>query len=126
MHDASDDDLVALYRRARVVVLPSVYRDRYGVFSRVPELLGQTLLEGMACEAATICTDVASMPEIVVDGVTGRVVPAGDGAALAAAVSWMRDHEHEASSMGRAGRARVLERFTWHAVVDRCLEAYAA
>src|SRR5262249_39091115 len=47
--DCDDASLVAAYRRARCVVLPSVYRDLYGQETRVPELLGQTLLEGMAC-----------------------------------------------------------------------------
>jgi glycosyltransferase involved in cell wall biosynthesis len=48
-HDCDDDVIVAAYRSARVVVLPSLYEDRYGGTTRVPELLGQTLLEGMAC-----------------------------------------------------------------------------
>lgn len=126
VHDADDDALVALYRRARVVVLPSLYRDRYGAETRVPELLGQTLLEGMAVEAATVCTDVASMPEIVVDGVTGKVVAPNDVATLAATLCWLRDHSEQSAEMGRRGRKRVLDTFTWSAVVDRCLEAYAA
>lgn len=126
IHDADDDALVALYRRARVVVLPSLYRDRYGAKTLVPELLGQTLLEGMAAGAATICTDVASLPEIVIDGVTGVVVPPNDVGALRSAVCALRDHPARAAEMGRRGRERVLEEFTWDAVVDRCLQAYAA
>lgn len=126
VHDADDDALVALYRRARVVVLPSLYRDCYGAETRVPELLGQTLLEGMAAGAATICTDVASMPEVVVHGVTGLVVPPNDVGALRAALYEMRDHPDRAAAMGRHGRERVLAEFTWAAVVERCLQAYAA
>ena len=76
-HDCTDADLVAAYRRSRCVVLPSVYKTLYGEETRVPELLGQTLLEGMACGIPAVCTDVASMPEVVVDGVTGFIVPAG-------------------------------------------------
>ena len=37
----------------------------------MPELLGQTLLEGMACGTPGLCTSVASLPEVVEDGVTG-------------------------------------------------------
>jgi glycosyltransferase involved in cell wall biosynthesis len=125
VHDASDEQVVELYRRARVVVLPSLYRDRYGHESRVPELLGQTLIEAMSSGAAAICTDVASMPEVVVDGVTGVVVPPDNPAALGGAVRWMHEHPAEAAAMGVRGRQRVLERFTWNAVVDRCLQAYA-
>ena len=45
-HDCDDDALVEAYRRAMCVVLPSVYRTMYGDETKVPELLGQTLLEG--------------------------------------------------------------------------------
>ena len=63
------------------VVLPSVYRSAAGE-TKVPELLGQTLLEGMACGLPAVCTRVASMPEVVDDGVTGFVVPPNDPTAL--------------------------------------------
>ena len=124
-HDCDDAALVDAYRRARVVVLPSVYEDRYGGRTLVPELLGQTLLEGMACGAPAICTDVASMPEVVDDGVTGFIVPPNDPAALGAKVGWLREHPADAERMGEAARRRVLELFTWDRVVDRCLAAYA-
>jgi starch synthase len=92
----------------------------------VPELLGQTLLEGMACGAPALCTDVASLPEVVENGVTGLVVPPNDPAALRQAIGWMLAHPQERLAMGARGRERVTNRFTWPAVVDRCLEVYAA
>jgi glycosyltransferase involved in cell wall biosynthesis len=124
-HDCDDAATLAAYQRARCVVLPSVYRNVYGGETRVPELLGQTLLEGMACGAPAICTDVASVPEIVENGVNGFVVPPNDPAALRAKLVWLRDHPTEAAAMGFAARKRVLEKFTWDAVVRRCLTAYA-
>jgi glycosyltransferase involved in cell wall biosynthesis len=124
-HDCDDRQLVAAYRAALCVVLPSVYRGMYGGVTRVPELLGQTLLEGMACGAPAVCTDVASMPEVVEDGVTGFVVPPNDPAALGARIAWLKEHPREAAEMGRRARLRVLEKFTWPAVVRRCLEIYA-
>jgi glycosyltransferase involved in cell wall biosynthesis len=123
-HDVDDDTLVHAYRRARCVVLPSVYRTDDGLSTRVPELLGQTLLEGMACGCPVICTRVASMPEIVEDGVTGFVVPPNDPAALRERLVWLVDNPRDAERMGAAARRRVLERFTWPAVVDRCLAIY--
>ncbi|MBC8030776.1 MAG: glycosyltransferase family 4 protein [Pyrinomonadaceae bacterium] len=125
-HDCNDAELVQAYRKALCVVLPSVYKTMYGAESRVPELLGQTLLEGMACGTPAICTDVASMPEVVEDGVTGFVVPPNDGAALDQKLRWLRDHPEEARTMGEAARRRVLENFTWPQVVRRCLEVYSA
>jgi len=121
-----DAALIESYRRAACVVLPSVYRDMYGGQTRVPELLGQTLLEGMACGTPAICTNVASLPEVVQDGVTGLVVPPNDPPALRRAIRWMLDHPDERVAMGARARDRVTERFNWSAVVRRCLEAYAA
>lgn len=125
-HESDDAALVHAYRRALCVVLPSVYRDMYDQETRVPELLGQTLLEGMACGAPVICTDVASMPELVEDGITGFVVPPNDPALLRRKLRWLYDHPQEARAIGQAARQRVLERFTWPAVVHRCLKIYGA
>jgi glycosyltransferase involved in cell wall biosynthesis len=125
-HDCDDAALVEAYRKALCVVLPSVYRNMYGGETKVPELLGQTLLEAMACGTPAICTDVASLPEVVEDGVTGFVVPAHDPATLGEKLRWLREHPIEARDMGRAARERVLEKFTWAGVVRRCLEIYAA
>jgi glycosyltransferase involved in cell wall biosynthesis len=123
-HDADETALVRAYHRALCVVLPSVYRTAEGNETRVPELLGQTLLEGMACGLPAICTDVASMPEIVEHGVTGFVIPPNDPVALGERLRWLHEHRDEARCMGAAGRRRVLEHFTWPAVVGRCLEIY--
>ena len=124
LHGLDDDALVREYRRAMCLVLPSVYRTDEGDETLVPELLGQTLLEGMACGTPAICTDVASMPEVVDHGVTGFVVPPNDPAGLGERLSWLRANPTEASIMGLAGRRRVLARFTWDSVVNRCLDAY--
>ncbi len=123
-HDCDDDALVAAYRRALCVVLPSVYRTRYGGETHVPELLGQTLLEGMACGAPAVCTDVASMPEVVEDGVTGFVVPPNDPEALRRKLLWLRENPSRRREMGDAARRRVLDKFTWPAVVRNCLKIY--
>lgn len=125
-HNVADATLVEMYRRALCLVLPSVYRTPDGHYTEVPELLGQTLLEAMACATPVICTRVASMPEIVEDGVSGFIVPPGDHAALRSRLEWLAAHPSEANGMGAAGRARVLARFQWPDVVERCLDAYRA
>ncbi len=71
--DAGDEAIRSLYQRAWVNVLPSVYRDYYGQTHLCPELMGFTLLEAMACGTPAICSDVAGMPEYVLDGETGYV-----------------------------------------------------
>lgn len=123
-HDLDDEALVQKYRQALCLVLPSVYRTANGAHTDVPELLGQTLLEAMACATPVICTRVASMPEIVDDGVTGFIVEPGDHAALRARLEWLAAHPDEAAAIGTAARATVHARFRWHDVVQRCLDAY--
>jgi glycosyltransferase involved in cell wall biosynthesis len=123
-HTADDEELVNAYRSALCVVLPSVYQTMYGDRTDVPELLGQTLLEGMSCGTPAICTDVASMPEVVDNEVTGFVVPPNDPASLGAKLAWLRDRPGAASQMGKAARSRAVELFSWPAVVERCLRIY--
>jgi glycosyltransferase involved in cell wall biosynthesis len=123
-HDCDDQMLIDAYRRASCVVLPSVYRAADGSETKVPELLGQTLLEGMACGAPVICTNVASLPEIVEDGKTGFVVDPGDRNALRDRLRWIAAHPSAAAALGAAGRQTVVERFQWRQVVHRCLDAY--
>ncbi len=124
-HDCDDRMLLEAYRRASCLVLPSVYKTPDGGESKVPELLGQTLLEAMACATPVICTRVASMPEIVEDGRTGFVVDPGDPQTMSDRLRWFREHPAEAAAMGEAGRQAILERFQWSQVVGRCLDAYS-
>ena len=66
------------------------------------------------------------MPEVVVDGQTGFVVPPNDPGALGRAIESLRASRGRAAAMGAAARDRVLTHFRWEQVVDRCLDAYAA
>jgi glycosyltransferase involved in cell wall biosynthesis len=125
-NNCEDEELVNAYRRALCIVLPSVYRTMYGEETAVPELLGQTLLEGMACGIPAICTDVASMPEVVENETTGFVVPPGSPDALREKILWLRDHPLDSRTMGDSARRRVLDHFTWRAVVRRCLAIYTS
>ncbi len=125
-HEVGDEELVEAYRRARCVVLPSLYRTAAGAETMVPELLGQTLLEAMACGAPVICTRVASLPEIVDEGCDGFIVAPGDGEALRARLCWFATHRAEARAMGERGRSKVVAQFQWARVVQRCLDAYAS
>ena len=75
------------------------------------EGLPMVIMEAMAAGRPVIATYVAGIPELVQEGVTGWLVPAGDDAALAGAVEALAAMPAEArAELGRAGRARVLER----------------
>ncbi|MBW4431527.1 MAG: glycosyltransferase family 4 protein [Pelatocladus maniniholoensis HA4357-MV3] len=122
--NAIDSEIIAAYRSATVTVLPSVDVDINGWKHAAPELLGLVLLESMACGTPVICTNVGGMPEIVVDKVTGFIVPPNDPKALKERIDYLIDNPNVAIKMGKKARQRVLEEFTWEAVVKRCLIAY--
>lgn len=123
-HTDFDDRQVAnAYRSSLCVAVPSVYRARDGSETRVPELLGQTALEAMACGRPVVATDVGALPEVVAHETTGLVVPPNDPVALRSAIEKLQDLDL-AARLGVAGRVRVDERFTWDRVVDKCLRAY--
>ena len=124
LEQCSDADLVELYRNARCIVLPSVYRTSTGEEYAIPELLGQTLLEGMACRTPGIATDVGAMPEVVEHGVSGFVVPPNDTDALRSAILTLWHDATLTERMGEAALQRTQEQFDWSRVVDRCLDAY--
>ena len=121
-----DEDLVEKYRTALVTVLPSVYRTCYGETTKVPELLGLVVLESMACETAVIVTNVASLPELVEDGVTGFVVPPNDPKAIQDKIDYLQSNRNVAIEMGRRGRQFVLNEFRWDRVAEKCLAEYGS
>jgi glycosyltransferase involved in cell wall biosynthesis len=81
----------------------------------VPSLgegFGMVALEAMERGRPVVASDVGGLPEIVADGETGFVVPAGDAAALADALVTLVSSPARAAEMGQAGRRRALESFT--------------
>jgi glycosyltransferase involved in cell wall biosynthesis len=87
------------------------------------EGLPMVVLEAMASARAVVATDVGSVRDLVEDGETGLVVPRRDPAALGAAMAALLEDDGRRRRMGKAGRARVAERYP----VERCVaetEAY--
>jgi len=121
---ATDEDILAGYRRSRVTVLPSVYESSHGLPTPKSELLGLTLLEAMACGTPVICARTGGMPEIVEEGETGFVVPRGDPEALRGALLSLLADDSRWKRMSVAAADCVLRRFTWDRVAERCLESY--
>jgi len=120
----SDAELEEAYARAAVVVVPSVYRNRYGQETAVPELLGLVAIEAGARGIPVVASRVASLPEVVEDGVTGLLVPPGDPAALREAVGALLRDPPQRERLGRAAQQRVSERFTWGRAAEVALAAY--
>jgi alpha-maltose-1-phosphate synthase len=122
----SRPEIVQLLSHATVFVCPSVY-----------EPFGLINLEAMACSIPVVASAVGGIPEIVVDGGTGLLVPvdaAGpDGRPadparfardLATATNELLANPERARDMGAAGRRRVLESFTWSVAAERTASLY--
>lgn len=93
-------DIPALLPRARLFVLPSL-----------SEGISLTLLEAQACGLPVVTTRVGGNPEVVADGATGLLVPAGDPEALADAIRALLADPARGRALGAAGRRRVEEGF---------------
>lgn len=104
----------------------NVYYDAADVFvlSSLWEGLPYVVLEAMAAGLPVVSTSVDGIPEAVVDGMTGVLVPVSNPAALAAAVADMLSDPRRAQSFGSAGRARVEALFTTDAMVEQTLDVY--
>ena len=71
-----------------------------------------------------VASRVGGIPEIVVDGTTGILVPPKDAVALAQAINYLLRNREEASRMGRAGRTRVENHFTLSRTVTEVEQVY--
>jgi glycosyltransferase involved in cell wall biosynthesis len=108
-----NEELPAWYAASDVVLLPS-FR----------EGLPNNLVEAAACARPIVATNVDGIPEVVLDGETGLLVPKGDAAALAAAIGRLLDDPELARRMGEAGRRHVLARFSWKKHADEMISVY--
>jgi starch synthase len=122
------DELSAILTAATTFVCPSVY-----------EPLGIVNLEAMACGAAVVGTATGGIPEVVDDGVTGRLVPieqVTDGTGtpvdpdryvddLARTLTEVVMDPVQAAAYGDAGRERAAREFSWGAIADTTRALYA-
>lgn len=122
-------EVVQLLSHATVFCCPSIY-----------EPFGLVNVEAMACEAAVVASAVGGIPEVVVEGETGYLVPfqPGDDAFgspadpdrfardLARALNALVADPDRARSMGVAGRRRVIEHFSWPTIARQTADLYRA
>jgi starch synthase len=119
-------EVIQILSHATVFACPSIY-----------EPLGIVNLEAMACQTAVVATATGGIVEVVDDGVTGLLVPIEpgdatgeprDAEAFARAFAERLDelvrNPARAAEMGRAGRARAVERFAWPAIARETVALY--
>lgn len=115
------DRVAALLREADVSVLPSVV-----TASGKKEGLPVVLMEALAMEVPVVATDISGVPELVVDGSTGLLVPERDAAALADALERVWRDPDAARALAAAGRERVLADFDLHRTAAQLRDLLAA
>jgi starch synthase len=108
-----EDQYIELYTHASAFCCPSVY-EPFGIIN----------LEAMACETPVVASAVGGIQEVVVDGVTGFQVPPADPRALAERINRVLRDPALAERMGKAGRQRVVDHFSWTSIAKKTLEMY--
>ena len=110
----SDAELVAVMGSAELACVPSLY-----------EGFSLPTAELMACETPLVVSRAGAIPEVVgPDGECADLVTPGDVDELERAIEAMLDDPERRARMGKAGRRRVLEKFSWHAVAAATAAAY--
>jgi glycosyltransferase involved in cell wall biosynthesis len=108
------EELTRLYRQADLLVLPSVWRESYGM----------PVAEAMASGVPVLASDTGGVPELVAQGVTGMLVPRLDVDALAQAMRELLSDMHRLRQMGRAARQRAEHLLTWDRSAERLERVY--
>jgi glycosyltransferase involved in cell wall biosynthesis len=109
-----DTDLVDAYRRAALVVLPSLTE---------AEAFGMTLLEAMSCGRPVVGSKVGGIPTLVTDGENGLLVSPGDSRALAEAIERVLQTPELATRLGENGRRHALA-YDWSTQTSRTLDLF--
>jgi glycogen synthase len=122
------EKIKALYSHARVFACPSLY-EPFGIIN----------LEAMSCETPVVGSAVGGIPEILVEGETGYLIPIESVSRtdfnpkypeafqkdFAAKINTLLDNEELAIKMGKAGREKVLEKFSWESIAKTTFNYYS-
>jgi starch synthase len=106
-------EVIQILSHATVFACPSLY-----------EPLGIVNLEAMACGAAVVASAVGGIPEVVLDGETGLLVPPGDETALAAAINSLLRDPTRIAAMGARGRVSAESDFSWDRIARQTADLY--
>lgn len=106
-------DAATVMADADLLAVPSIW-----------EGFGLVTLEAMALNKPVVASRVSALPEIVLDGETGRLVPPGDAPALAGALTALLQNPAKARELGQRGRARLEKEFTVRAMARKHARVY--
>ena len=116
----SPEDLANEYRTANVFTLPAIVDHKGDT-----EGLGVVLIEAMELGLPIVASNVGGIPDVVVDGESGILVPEKDPEALANAFKRLASDRSLLESLLAGARKRIAECFTWDGIIRRQVETYA-
>ncbi len=117
----SNERLAHCFATCDAFVLPAVVDSKGDT-----EGLGVVLIEALIYGKPVIASAVGGIPDIVIDGKTGILVPPADAGALGHAIETYMDNPALASSLVAAGHAHVGREFSWDAITERLIALYRA
>ena len=94
------------------------------LLSSYTEGISVSLLEAMCCGIPAVVTRVGGNPEITIDGKTGFLVPSDDDALMAEKILMLLSNRAIAEELGRNGRVRALDHFSFSGMMDKYLCLY--
>ena len=115
----SPEDLANEYKTANVFVLPAIVDSKGDT-----EGLGVVLIEAMELGLPIVASNVGGIPDVVIDGESGILVPEKDPAALADAFKRLADDPSLVEKLLAGARKRINECFTWDGIIERQVEVY--
>ncbi len=107
-------DLPRYLSLADIFIQPSIGDEAFGI----------TMIEAMSCGIPVIGTDIGGIPEIIVDGETGYLIPPRNSNAIAETLVKLLMDNKLKEEVGRRSRERVMEKFTWKKNAERHLEIF--
>jgi glycosyltransferase involved in cell wall biosynthesis len=109
-----EERIIELYSEAELAVVPSLY-----------EGFSLPAIEAMSCGVPLVATTGGAIPEVVGDdGDTALLVAPGDSEALAAKIRWALDEPGLRDTVGRRGRQRIIDRWSWMHTALKTVEQY--
>jgi len=115
MGNVSEIDLPRIYRMADIHAFPSTEK---------AEAFGLVALEAAASGTPSVASDLPGVRKVVLDGVTGQLVPAKNVFALRKALHNLIDNGLLRNQLGTAARIRVEQEFSWQTAIDRLEQVY--
>ena len=126
-----NEDLIAegqvVFIDGKTDVLPIIHDAHIGVLVSNPAIqegCSNSIMEYMACGMPVICGDSGGNREVVIDGVTGFIIPSGNPKALTEKLLDLREDVALAQRMGEAGRERILHHFNVEKMVNSYVDVY--